>query len=191
MDSDTEKQGKQFIALERGSFIGHNAKSSYCECATACEFLTLDRELYIKEGIYENESKEFEERFNFFRNWSLLENWSDNAVYDIANVSFTNNYSRGTLVMRDREETKKNLLWFVLSGEVDVFKVIGSEFPSTLMNTQKKFTLNLDRHNVFGTNERKAMTNCPSVIPLNNEKDTISKLSINMIDAKNLKKKVF
>ena len=136
---DTVGSVKRTISLSRGSCIGHTAKSSHCICTTDCEFLTIDKSVYISEGIHAVESKKMEERFDFFRNWPPLEDWSDNAIYDVASLSYTDSYPSGTLILEDRLDSEFDLMWFVLSGKIDVVKVVSQQsFKLAVENNKGK-----------------------------------------------------
>ena len=124
---------KKTISLGRGSCIGHTLKSSHCVCLTDCEFLTTDKSVYMREKIHEVEKKKLEERFHFFRNWPPLEDWSDNAIYDIASLSYTDHYPSGTLILQDKFDEELDLIWFILRGKIDVVKVANiEEFKKTI-----------------------------------------------------------
>lgn len=114
---------KRIITLTRGACIGHKAKTPLCICATDCEFLTIEKCIYIKEGIHAVQTQEMEDRFDFFRNWPPLDNWSDNAIYDLAALSYTDSYASGTMILQDTKDEASDLVWFVLDGKMEVVKV--------------------------------------------------------------------
>ncbi|ESN98066.1 hypothetical protein HELRODRAFT_177300 [Helobdella robusta] len=119
----TTTSHKKAIKLTRGACIGHMARTQLCVCATDCEFFTIDKVTFVEKGLYAVLEQEFEEKFEFFRKWLPISDWSDNAVYDLASVSFIDNYPTGSLILQDIAEKDSDLIWFVVKGIVDIVKV--------------------------------------------------------------------
>ena len=111
------------IALKPGACLGYAKKTRFSVCATDCEFLTIDREVFESEGFIAAAKREEEDKFNFFRNWMPISDWSDNACYDLAKSSYIDNYPGDRLILYNRRENLSDLVYFVARGSVDVIKV--------------------------------------------------------------------
>lgn len=159
VDSEDTKSEKRTITLTRGSCIGHTKKTLQCVCATDCEFLSIDKSVYIKEGIHAVESRKLEQRFNFFRHWPPLENWSDNAIYDIANISYTDSYPSGTMILQDKKDEELDILWFVLSGKIDVVKVMSQKAYENRKNQSDILIEKTERSEMLKNSITKKITN--------------------------------
>ncbi|ESN98065.1 hypothetical protein HELRODRAFT_177299 [Helobdella robusta] len=140
---------KKKLSLKRGACIGHTGKTRLCVCATNCEFLAIYKTTYIKEGIDAVQVREAEDRFEFFRKWSPIDSWSDNAVYDLANISYTEGYPSGSFILHNVLEKDSDVVLFVLQGKLDVVKVTSNKkchdieknksLPKTLGAASRKF----------------------------------------------------
>lgn len=111
------------IALKPGACLGYSKKTRFSVCATDCEFLTIDREIFESEGFVEAAKREQEDKFNFFRDWMPISDWSDSACYDLAKSSYIDNYPGDRLILYNRRENFSDLVYFVVRGSVDVIKV--------------------------------------------------------------------
>ncbi|XP_074148637.1 cyclic nucleotide-binding domain-containing protein 2 isoform X2 [Sminthopsis crassicaudata] len=114
--------------LSKGSSFGEMALLTGCEriatvvCMEDTELLVVDKEDFFGYEIDEEVKKEFQVRFNFFRDHSLFKTWSHKALSTVASHCKVEKFPFGQVISRN--VTDSGFIMFVTEGLCDVIRLV-------------------------------------------------------------------
>ena len=141
-------ESQKRLSLRKGAYFSNKKKTELCVCSEECELFYIEKKIFNRLGLNRVFEVENEKMFNFFRSWPPLCDWSDNAIYDLVEVSIFNQASNRSLLLKDHEEDKSKVLWFVMEGTIDVVKITGLEPCLKLL--RKTYLPSIVNHNTDG-----------------------------------------
>ncbi|XP_051835182.1 cyclic nucleotide-binding domain-containing protein 2 isoform X2 [Antechinus flavipes] len=114
--------------LSKGSSFGEMALLTDCDriatvvCMEDTELLVVDKEDFFGYNIDEEVKKEFQVRFNFFRDHSLFKTWSHKALSTVASHCKVEKFPFGQVISRN--VTDSGFIMFVTEGLCDVIRLV-------------------------------------------------------------------
>ncbi|XP_043836711.1 LOW QUALITY PROTEIN: cyclic nucleotide-binding domain-containing protein 2 [Dromiciops gliroides] len=114
--------------LYKGSSFGEMALLTGSEriatvvCMEDTELLVVDKEDFFGNKMDEEVKKEFQFRFNFFREHNLFKTWSDESLKKVASYCKVEKFPLGQLITRN--VTESGFIMFVTEGLCDIIRLL-------------------------------------------------------------------
>ncbi|OAF66611.1 hypothetical protein A3Q56_05669 [Intoshia linei] len=127
-DNDSVFVKQNVVSLKRGACFGEIALIENTR-RTATVICSHDTELFVidKEDFHENHldikwQEEFDFRFNFFKKWEPLKEWSENKIRSLTYVSRIQEYQYNQAIVENNKDNE--WIWFVVKGSCDVLTTL-------------------------------------------------------------------
>ncbi|KAI0233993.1 Cyclic nucleotide-binding domain-containing protein 2 [Lamellibrachia satsuma] len=121
----------EVVVLKKGACFGEIAllentrRNATIVCAEPTEFIVIDKEDYVKNGLSDQMKEETRMRFEFFRNWKPLAQWSDTAIHALSYISRTEDFVYNRVIVADSQ--RNEWLWFIAKGNGELLRFIDLE----------------------------------------------------------------
>ncbi|ELT99853.1 hypothetical protein CAPTEDRAFT_133833 [Capitella teleta] len=109
---------ERILTLKKGACFGEVAlmqntrRNATIVCADATEFLVVDKEDFLENGLDKQMQEEFIVRYKFFKSWFPVHHWTDDEIRNLSSICRTEEFHHNRLVAKDT--TKNDWLCFVI-----------------------------------------------------------------------------
>ena len=81
-------------------------------CTEDTEFLVVDKDLFIDNGLNVQMQEEVQARYDVFKHWPLLADWSDDHIRELGYASRMEDFHYNKVIVKD--SAKNDWLWFIV-----------------------------------------------------------------------------
>ena len=98
--------------MQEIALVQNTRRNATVVCAEDTEFLVVDKDLFLDNGLNLQMEQEFHFRYEIFRRLPMFVSWTNEEVQELSNVSRNEEFRYNKVIVKDSR--KNDWLWFVI-----------------------------------------------------------------------------